>query len=331
MSSGGWRRSLRSKPSPLSLLALLLVLLLPLQGWAEAPSALELERALDQILRKAVSERRVAGCVVLVAHQGTVVYREAMGLADLESERKMQLDTLFRLASVSKPMVSAAAMKLVEQGRLSLDDPVTRWLPEFRPALADGRQPETTVRQLLTHTSGLTYGFNQPLGGSYDALLVSDGLDNPSLTLEENLRRLAQAPLEREPGSGFIYSLSTDVLGAIIEKVTGKSLPDAVDELVLVPLDMRDTGFWAKDPTRLAEPYSNSGDELRRITDGLSLPLAASTLSFAPSKGLRSSPNPSGGGGMVGSAPDFLLFLERLRQGGGPILKATTAALMTQD
>jgi CubicO group peptidase (beta-lactamase class C family) len=310
---------------------LLFTLLMPWTAWAKAPSAGDLAEKLDAALHRAVKERRVVGCVVLVAHQGNLVYSRAAGLQDLDNEQPMQVDTLFRLASVTKPLVSTVAMRLVQEGRLSLDDPVSKWLPDFRPALAGGHRPEITVHQLLTHTSGLSYRFGEPNSSAYNVLGVSDGLDNPGLTLVDNLARLAQAPLGKEPGSAFTYSLSTDVLGAVIEKVTAKSLPESVDELLLRPLRMRDTGFFASDSSRLASPYCNWGGDLLPIVDGTDLPLGQGLLAFTPSKSLQPPRNPSGGGGMVGSAEDFHHFLEVIRRGGSPVLDSTTVNLMTQD
>ncbi len=120
----------------------------------------------------------------------------------------MRLDTLFRLASLTKPIISIAAMILIERDQLALDDPVTRWLPAFRPALPNGERPPITVRQLLTHTSGLNYGFLQASGSDYHRAGISDGLDEPGRSMEDNLARLASVPLMFCPGEGWQYSLS---------------------------------------------------------------------------------------------------------------------------
>src|SRR5215475_2096307 len=143
----------------------------------------------DHVIDQAISSDRVVGAVVLIAHDGKLVYQRAAGLADREAGQEMRLDTLFRLASLTKPIVSTAAMILVERGQLSLEDPVTRWLPNFRPALPNGERPTITVRQLLTHTSGLTYGLLLPPGNEYRRAGVSDGLDEPGRSMEDNLAR----------------------------------------------------------------------------------------------------------------------------------------------
>src|SRR5436190_11084167 len=207
---------------------------------AELPAA---PRArIDAAIDRALAEHRVVGAVVLVAHEGKLVYQRAAGFADREAQRPMQIDTLFRLSSVSKPIVSAAALALVDRGKLALDDSVTKWLPAFRPKLASGELPAITVRQLLSHTSGLGYRFAEAPGAAYDAAGVSDGFDERRISLSENLHRLAGAALLGRPGEAWRYSLSIDVLGAVIEKASGKGLAQAVAELVTEPLGMRDTG-----------------------------------------------------------------------------------------
>src|SRR6185369_11944315 len=132
------------------------------------------------------------------------------GFADRESGRPMRLDTVFRFSSVTKPIVSAAALALVDQGKLSLDDPVTKWLPDFKPKLADGETPPITVRQLLTHTSGLGYKFAEKPGSPYQKAGVSDGFDELRPSLDENVRRLSTVPLFSRPGEAWRYSLSID-------------------------------------------------------------------------------------------------------------------------
>lgn len=232
-------------------LGLLLALLFSLPCWADLGPGQALRRA----MQAAVDEGRVAGCVLVVMEDGQTVFHEAHGLADRATSRPMRTDSLFRLASVSKPLVSAAALRLVQDGRLLLQDPVDRYLPWFQPHAADGSRPEITVHHLLTHTSGLSYRYAEPAASAYHALGISDGLDQPWLSLEDNLRRLSQAPLGFRPGEKFNYGLSTDVLGAVLEKASGLSLPEVMDRLILGPLELRDTAFHAVDIERLTTPY----------------------------------------------------------------------------
>jgi len=316
--------------SPLIPLALATILggLSPDRALADEPAR---TARLEAVIERALAERRIVGTVVLVAHDGRVVFHRAAGLADREAGRPMHEDTIFRLASLSKPMVSAALMRLVEQGRLTLDDPVTRWLPAFRPRLADGSMPTLSLRQLLNHTSGLGYRFEEVADGPYHRLQISDGMDQPDLTLAENLRRLAEAPLAFAPGTGWRYSLGLDVLGAVIEAATGEPLAAVVRHTVTGPLGLGDTGFVASDPARLAVPYADARPEPVRMSDGISVPLWDGAVVFAPSRALTAAAYASGGAGMVGTAGEFLRFLESLRQGGQPILAPATVALMMRD
>lgn len=296
--------------------------------YAERP----LSDRLDEMVDRAIAERRIVGAVVLVARDGAPAYRRAAGLADREAGVAMRTDAIFRLASVTKPIVSAALMKLVEDGRVGLDDPVTRHLPDFRPRLPDGSAPAITLHQLLTHTSGLGYRFREMVPGPYDALNVSDGLDQPGLGMAENLRRLAEAPLLFAPGTGWGYSLGIDVLGAVIERVLDRPLPEAVRTLVTGPLGMTDTEFRVVDPARLAAAYADGTPEPHLMIDGIALPvpppLEGGAVRFAPSRIFDAASYPSGGAGMAGTADDILHFFEAIRSGGGPILKPGTVKRM---
>lgn len=174
----------------LTLSGIALALFIPtLAQAASAPAASgDARLRIDAAIERAITEKRIVGAVVLVSRDGKLVYQRAVGLADREAKRPMQLDTVFRLASVSKPIVSAAALALVDQGKLSLDDPVTKWLPDFRPKVASGAALPITVRQLLTHTSGLGYKFAEKPGTAYYQAGVSDGFDELRIGLDENRR-----------------------------------------------------------------------------------------------------------------------------------------------
>ena len=298
-----------------------------------SPAALSAR--IDPLLDAVLQQQRLVGAVVLVRQRGKDVYRRAAGHLDREAGTPMVEDALFRLASVSKPIVSAAALALVGQGRLGLDDLVARWLPYFAPRQPDGTVAPITVRHLLTHTAGLDYCFFQPPGGAYAQAGVSDGMDASRISLEDNLRRLATVPLAYAPGERWAYSIATDVLGAVIEQAAGMPLAHAVEYLVTVPLAMRDTGFVATDPARLAVAYADraagesrprrlrdEGEDHLPFLDGM----AGFTLS--PARARDAQAYPSGGAGMVGSAPDFMRLLETLRQGGAPLLPADLAQQM---
>jgi CubicO group peptidase (beta-lactamase class C family) len=299
---------------------------------APAEATNEERSRIDAVIDRAITEQRIVGAVVLISRDGKVVYQRAAGLADREAKRPMQIDTVFRLSSVSKPIVSAAALALVDQGKLSLDDPATKWLPDFRPKLASGAAPTITVRQLLTHTSGLGYKFAEKPGTAYYQAGVSDGFDELRISLEENVRRLASAPLFNAPGEAWRYSVSIDVLGAVLEKAAGKALPQVVADTVTQPLGMRDTGFWAKAPARLAVPYHDSKPAPAKMEDPYVMAFGeGGRMTYSPSRALDPKAFPSGGAGMVGTAPDVMRLLEAIRTGGKPIMSAATAASMMRN
>lgn len=312
----------------------------PLSSAVDDPTSWPAHR-IDEAIDKALHARRIVGAVVLVNQNGKPVYRRAAGLADREAGRPMTQDTLFRLASVSKPIVSAAAMVLVGQGRLGLDDPVDRWLPVFRPTLPDGGPACITVRQLLTHTAGLGYRFLEAdATGPYAAAGVSDGMDRSAITLAENLRRIATVPLLYAPGTAWGYSLAIDVLGAVIERVCSSGLPEAVHALVTQPLSLYDTGFHTADAQRLAAVYvdrdgsdGSDGATPRRMQAPETVaPFEGVVgIAFDPMRALDADAFASGGAGMVGSAGDFLRLLEALRTGGAPLLPPGLSAEMGRN
>lgn len=285
---------------------------------------------IDRVVERAIAEERIVGTAVLLARDGEIVYERTAGFADRETQRRVQSDTLFRYASLTKIVVSALTMVLIERGALSLDDPVTRWLPSFRPALPNGRVPVITLRDLLSHTAGLDYRMNERPGGAYREAGVSDGLDEPGLSIEENLRRIASVPLLFEPGTGWQYSVAHDVLGEVLARVTGDPLPDLVKRSVLEPLGMTSTAFHVADSARLAVPYADGTPPQRmneplhvlRLADGMELRLS-------PARAFDAGSFASGGTGLVGTARDFLTFLEALRSGAAPILSDNSVGAMT--
>jgi CubicO group peptidase (beta-lactamase class C family) len=244
----------------------------------------------------------------------------------------MSAERVFRFSSLTKPIVSAAAMALVERGKLGLDDEVTRWLPDFRPKLPDGRTPVITVRQLLTHTSGLGYGFAEGGDGPYHHAQISDGLDESTVSLEKNIRRLASVPLLFEPGKSWNYSLGIDVIGAVLERADDAPLDDVVSQRVTEPLGMSDTAFYCREPSRLAIPYVNDQPEPILMSDPAIVTLLPGTaLRYSPSRALNPHAFPSGGCGMVGTAEDFIRFLEAVRKGGAPILERRSVQAMMSN
>jgi CubicO group peptidase (beta-lactamase class C family) len=289
--------------------------------------------AVKAALEAGIAEGKVVGAVAVVTLDGQATAMAA-GYDDRDAGTWLKTDAIFRLASMSKAMVCCTALALIDRGRLGLDDAAAKYLPAFRPKLADGSTPDILIRHLMTHTSGLTYGFMERPGHPYHRANVSDGLDQPGLSMEENLRRLASAPLKCAPGSGFNYSVSIDVLGAIVARINGTTLGEAVEEYVTGPLGMTDTGFGVSDPARLAMPYADHYPAPAPMTDPQTVrrpedPLTA--LVFSPSRVSNPGSYQSGGAGMNGTAADYARFLEVLRQGGAPILKPETFAMATRN
>ena len=297
---------------------------------AAAPDA-ALASKLDAVLDAAIAQQKIVGAVVVAARNGQIVYQRAAGMADRENGTVMSIDTRFRLASMSKAIVSATALALADQGMIGLDDPVTRWIPSFTPMYQGKVEQGITIRQLLTHTAGLSYGFLEPMGGPMDLAEVSDGLDNPPITLEENIWRLASVPLYYEPGTGWKYSLAIDVLGEVLSRAGGDTLPAVVKKYVTGPLDMASTGFVADRPELLAAPYVWADGKIHRMAETELLARGVSATRYEPGRATDDQAYPSGGAGMVGTATDYLKFLEALRTGGGPVLKPDTATAMTSD
>lgn len=282
---------------------------------------------LDPILDMALAETRIVGGVVLVAREGALVYARAAGLADRESSRPMTLDTIFRASSLTKPIVTAAVLSLVEDGVIGLDDPVIRWLPDFEPRF-DGQVPTITLRHLLTHTAGLSYGFMQPVDGPYLQIGVSDGMDQPGLGFPEELKRITEAGLLFPPGAAWLYSVAMDVMGAVVEAATGRTLGEVVADRVTRKVGMDDTGFSVTDRDRLATAYADGQPPVRMGAHHI-VPFAdLSGIKFAPDRIFDPASFPSGGAGMACSATDFVAFLEAIRSGGAPIVSAETASDM---
>ncbi len=289
--------------------------------------------ALDQAIDSALAQRRIVGAVVLVSQHGQPVHQRAAGTADREAAQAMRTDTLFRYSSLTKPIVTAAVMALIEQGKLAFDQPVNQWLPAFRPRLANGTTPDISLHQLLNHTAGLSYTFKETADTPYHRDGIADGIrPSGTLTLAENTQRIAGAPLSFAPGTAWRYSMALDVLGAVIEQAAGEALPEAVARLVTAPLQMRDTAFKVLDAGRLAAAYANAEPQPERMSDPYTIPFGEGTsLAYSPSRAFDPQAFPSGGAGMTGSAPDMLRFLETIRSGGGTILPAAATAQMLRN
>ena len=276
-----------------------------------------MKEQISQTIQTAIKENRIIGAVVLVAKDGQLICETAEGSFDAEAGIPMKTDTIFRMASVTKLYVAAATMILVSKGKLKLEDTVDQFLPYFKPALPDGSIPKISIRQLLSHTSGLGYGFLEKEDGPLRLAGVSDGMDITQLSLEENLRRLATVPLIFHPGSAWLYSLSFDVLGGVLEQIEHQPLAEIIRVLITQPLRLNDTGFEIRDPNRLAPAYMNAIPAPVRMqsSERISGFEGMAPVLMSPDRAFQKNAFPSGGAGMLGSPKDLLTLLETLRTG----------------
>jgi CubicO group peptidase (beta-lactamase class C family) len=295
------------------------------EGLAQIPAALQ----------AVIDAGDLSGFVTLVWRKGEIAQVNALGLRDIEGGKPMTRDTLFRIASMTKPVTSIAAMMLIEEGKLKLEDPVTKWLPELAnlKVLKDAQGPleatypaprDITVEDLMTHRSGLAYGFTSigPIAHAYEAALGSP-LVNP-LTPDAWLKALGTLPLSYPPGERFHYSHATDVLGFLVARIEGKPLGEVLSERIFGPLGMEDTFFWAppQKRDRLAKLY-RAPPEGGPLED-VSLPLTDAPPAFE-----------GGGGGLISTADDYLKFA-RMMLGKGEVdgvrlVKPQTVELMTRN
>lgn len=293
----------------------------------------QLTQRIDAALQSALDQKRLVGAVIAVMQDGELAHFKAYGLADREAGRAMKDTDIFRLASITKPIVTAAAMRMIELGKMQLDTPVTDFLPDFKPPLPGGSTPTITIRHLLTHTAGLSYDFLQPEAGPYNTIKVSAGIDG-DLTMEENLGRMVKAGLTFPPGAMWLYSVAIDVLGAILAKIEGTDVEGVVQKYVTGPLAMKDTSFHVTDAARLAQPYSNAMPEPVRIGDNFKQPFVpgCGPINLGVSRAFNRHAFQGGGGCMNGTAGDIVRLLDTIRAGGGPILSPeTTQAMMSNQ
>jgi CubicO group peptidase (beta-lactamase class C family) len=280
---------------------------------------------IDRHFARYVDEGKLPGFLAVIARDGQVVHVAKGGMADIEAGRPVAEDTLWRIYSMTKPITSVAAMLLWEEGAFELKDPVANFIPAFADARvwAGGNQNSPVTRpavepvrvwHLLTHTAGLTYGFHyaHPLDGVYRDHGYEFGSPGDLASACDDWARL---PLLFEPGTEFNYSVATDVLGRVVEVLSGQSLDAFLQERIFAPLGMTDSAFTAVDHDRMAALY---GPGLKR-NDRMG------QVAFAAPRFL------SGGGGLIGSAADYHRFTSMLTRGGAPLLAPRTLRLMGRN
>ena len=340
-------RRLRVKAGPIALLLLLTALQASAQGLPQAQpeavglSAARLER-LTRTFQKYVDDEQLAGAVILVARQGKVAYYQAVGQRDREARAPMKPDALFRIASQTKALVSVATMMLQEEGALLIGDPVGKYLPEFQKTtvavardsgrydVVPARRP-ITIRDLLSHSAGIGYGTGVARDRWQAAAIQNWYFADRAEPIGSTVSRMAALPMDAQPGERWVYGYATDILGAVVERVSGLSLDQFLQTRILGPLRMNDTHFYvpATKRDRLAAVYSS------RTPKG---------LERAPAKGGMVSQGDyvdgprqsfSGGAGLVSTAADYARFLQMLLNGGEldgvRLLSPKSVELMTAD
>ena len=281
-------------------------------------------KKVDHVIQKFIDDKELAGAVTIIARKGKVIHFSAQGMQDISAAKKMDKDSIFRIYSMTKAVVSVAAMRLVEQGKLKLDVPASTYIPSIAKMKLNGKIPnrEMTLRDLLSHSSGL------PNNVSTDRALRVAG--HPSLAesnLEEIMGRLESVPLKYEPSKGWYYSFAADVVGRLVEIGSGLQLDKALRDLIFDPLGMKDTGFYVPKEKwhRFVTPYGNGLKEITAPQPGTSGPF---TFEKAP-KFL------SGGGGLVSTAADYMRFCLMLTGQGqfqdNRLLSAKTVSEMFRD
>jgi CubicO group peptidase (beta-lactamase class C family) len=310
-------------------------------------SAERLER-IGKAVQKNIDDKRLAGAVTLVVRHGQVAWFKAQGMQDREAGKAMRPDSIFRICSMSKPITSAAVMILYEEGYFLLEDPISKFLPEFKspkvlvkPANGGASYTipatrEITIRELLRHTSGLTYKWDKDLGPLYKEANVADGLLPYDGTIADSVARLAKQPLLFNPGERWEYSLGVDVLGRLVEVVSGMPLDEFLRKRIFEPLGMKDTYFFPPDNKldRLAAAYTYYADKgLNRFPD---TPITEDSFTYSadyPYHGPRKLF--SGGAGLNSTPADYARFCEMMLEGGKlgkvRILSRKSVELMTHD
>jgi CubicO group peptidase (beta-lactamase class C family) len=310
-----------------------------------APQELSLERLtrIDQLLNQYVAENRIPGAVVLVLHDGKTAYEKAAGWSDKEAGRRMGVDTLFRIASQTKALTSVVALSLMEEGKLVLNDPVGKFIPEFNQTTVAVKNEQgqvstvpakrpITIRDLLTHTAGISYGREPHVEAAYRAKGLGPAAGNGWYTADKNepicetMARLASLPFVAQPGESFVYGYNTDILGCVVERASGMSLDQLIRTRITDRLGMKDTFFYVATTQRerLAAVYASGPDG--RIVRAPDDATGQGSYVDGPRRSF------SGGAGLISTAHDYARFLEMIRHdgalGGVRILSPRSVALM---
>lgn len=295
---------------------------------------------IDHALEEYVDREELAGAVALVLRDGRPVYEKAVGWSDREASRRMATNSVFRIASQTKALTSVVILSLMEEGRLGLGDPVSRFIPEFRSTtvMENGQavpaRRQITIRDLLTHTAGISYGTQQQVAAAYERVGLGPAAGMGWYTADkdeevcETMERLASVPFVAQPGEAWVYGYNTDVLGCIAERASGHKLDELIRTRITEPLGMRDTHFFLprEQRDRLVTVYSSENGRAVRAPEGSR---GQGSYVDGPRR------NFAGGAGLLSTAADYARFLEMIRNGGEldgvRVLAPRTVQLMTTN
>ncbi|TDB65073.1 serine hydrolase domain-containing protein [Arundinibacter roseus] len=304
---------------------------IPHQNLVEAknPEAVGLSservQRLDMALKNIVTDNKVPGLVAILIRNGQIVYHQAYGFADVPSQKPMQKDAIFRIASMSKAITATAVMMLYEEGKFGLDDPISRYIPEFRNPVVlknfrfsdstyttEPAKSEITIRQLLNHTSGLGYGVidaDERFKALYHKAGIVDLFTTESVSIGDNIKKLAKLPLHHQPGEKYLYSEGLDVMGYFVEIMSGMPFDEYLRTHLFEPLGMKDTYFY------LPETKSDRLVTIHKPENGRWIPFPTTFYDpDYPRKGAKRFF--SGGAGLSSTAKDYATFLQMLVNGG---------------
>jgi CubicO group peptidase (beta-lactamase class C family) len=300
---------------------------------------------IDNILKQSIDSGWIAGAVAFIARDGKIVYNKSFGYNDPETKAPMKSDIIFRIASQSKAITSVAAMMLFEEGKFLLDDPISKYIPEFsKPVVLDTynekdttfttipAKREITVRDLLTHTSGIDYANigSAKMIAIYNKAGIPVGFESRHLLLADAIKKLGKLPLVHQPGEGFTYGLNADVLGYLVEVLSGMSFDRFLKERLFMPLGMNDSYFYIpkEKQARIATVFTEKNHHVEKWTE-------QTVPAFSANYPLAEGTYFSGGAGLSSTIKDYAIFLQMLLNGGvydgKRILARRTVELMTMN
>ncbi len=302
---------------------------------------------IDKLVQQYIDSNWIAGAIAIVAHDGNIVYHKAIGYDDKEKNKPLQKDAIWRIASQTKAITSVAVMMLFEDGKILLDEPISKYIPQFKkPVVLDKfnkadttyttipAKREITIRDLLTHTSGVGYAQigSETMNAIYSKAGVVGGIGLKGGLLADNIKKLGSLPLVHQPGEKFTYGLNTDILGYLVEVVSGLTLDKFFRKNIFDPLGMKDTYFYIPKEKQNRLAMLHSDDKTKHVVNTPEL-ITVNGNFYRDYPILEDGSFYSGGGGLVSTAYDYAIFMQMLLNGGDyngkHILSRNTIRLMT--